>query len=483
MANAARSGQGRQEGRAAPVETPRRRTALSLVGATIVAVFVVGCSSTPPAASPAAAAATPAATAATPTAAASSAAPAESAATGRTIKIGMVSPKTGNLAAFAEADDYIIEGVKAAFGAGIVNNGVTYPVEIIQKDSQSDPNRAAEVANELILDDGVDLIVTANTPETTNPVTAACEANGVPCISTVTPWQPYLLRDPNVAPEDTKPFEWSYHFFWGLEDVISVFQDMWSQVDNNKHVGFLMPNDGDGQAWSSDQVGFPAALNPAGYKITDPGRYENGSQDFTSQINAFKKADVEVLTGVPIPPDFTTFWKQAAQQGFKPKVASIGKALLFPASVDALGPDLGVGLSSEVWWSPSHPFTSSMTGQSAKELADGYTAATGKQWTQPIGFAHAVFEVAKDALSRATDINDKGAIRDAIKATALDTVVGHVEWNGAGLPPFAATNVAKTPLVGGQWVKGTGDFQYDLQIVSNKDHPEIPAVGTMQPIP
>jgi branched-chain amino acid transport system substrate-binding protein len=26
-----------------------------------------------------------------------------------------------------------------------------------------------------------------------------------------------------------------------------------------------------------------------------------------------------------------------------------------------------------------------------------------------------------------------------------------VEWNGAGLPPFAAKNVAKTPLVGGQW--------------------------------
>ena len=43
------------------------------------------------------------------------------------------------------------------------------------------------------------------------------------------------------------------------------------------------------------------------------------------------------MTGVPIPPDFTTFWKQAAQQGFKPKIASIGKALLFPASVDALG--------------------------------------------------------------------------------------------------------------------------------------------------
>jgi branched-chain amino acid transport system substrate-binding protein len=395
-----------------------------------------------------------------------------------------VSPKTGPFSAFADADDYVVAGIKDAVGAGIVNNGVTYPIEIIEKDSQSDPNRAAEVANELILDDGVDIIVTANTPETTNPVSDVCEANGVPCVSTVAPWQPWFLgRQPGVAPPDTKPFEWTYHFFWGLEDIIAVFTDMWSQVENNKTVGLLMPNDGDGNAWSDATVGFPSALNPAGWTIVDPGRYENLSQDYTSQISAFKEGNVEVLTGVPLPPDFTTFWTQAAQQGFKPKAASIGKALLFPSSVDALGPDLGEGLSSEVWWSPNHPFTSSLTGQSAKDLAEGYTAATGKQWTQPIGFAHAVFEVALDALKRASSVDDKAAIRDAIKATALDTIVGRVAWDGTGLPPFAATNVAKTPLVGGQWVKSSGDFQYDLVIVSNKDHPEIPAGGTMQPIP
>ena len=58
-----------------------------------------------------------------------------------------------------------------------------------------------------------------------------------------------------------------------------------------------------------------------------------------------------------IPPDFTTFWNQALQQGFKPKVASVGKALLFPVAVEALGKN-GNNLSSEVWWSPHHPFKS-----------------------------------------------------------------------------------------------------------------------------
>ena len=171
----------------------------------------------------------------------------------------------------------------------------------------------------------------------------------------------------------------------------------------------LWPNDGDGNAWSDPKTGFPPPLTAAGYTITDPGRYGNGTptDDFSAQIGAFKTAGVEILTGVPIPPDFTTFWTQAAQQGFKPKVASIGKALLFPSSVEALG-DLGDGMSTEVWWSPSHPFKSSLTGEIAKSLADSYTPATTKQWTQPIGFVHALFEVATDALKRTKDIERQG---------------------------------------------------------------------------
>jgi branched-chain amino acid transport system substrate-binding protein len=405
-----------------------------------------------------------------------------SVALGRTLKLGYVTPSTGPFSEFAAADAFVLAGVKQAVGAGIVNGATTYPIQIIVKDSQSDPTRAAEVAGSLILDDKIDLMLVASTPETTNPVSDQCEANGVPCISTITPWQPYFLgRQPGVAPPDTKPFNWTYHFFWGLEDIIAVFLDMWSQVPTNKAVGGLWPNDGDGQAWSSKDVGFPPALTTAGYKLTSPPLYETLNGNFSSQITAFKNAGVQILTGVPIPPDFATFWQEAAQQGFKPKIASVGKALLFPSSPDALGA-LGEGLSSEVWWSPSHPFSSSLTGATAKALADAYTAAENKQWTQPIGFIHAVFEVGANALSRATSVDDKAAIRDAIKSTALDTIVGHVEWNGAGLPPFAAKNVAKTPLVGGQWVKGT-TYPYDLVIVSNKDHPTIPAGGTLKPIP
>ena len=177
-----------------------------------------------------------------------------------------------------------------------------------------------------------------------------------------------------------------------------------------------------------------------------------------------------------IPPDFKTFWTQARQQGFKPKIASIGKALLFPASVEAIG-DIADGLSTEVWWSPSHPFKSSLTGASAKQLADGYEAATKKQWTQPIGFIHALFEVAADTLKRSKDVGSNASIRDALVATNLNTIVGPISWAKGPVK-----NVAKTPLVGGQWVKGK-KYKFDLVIVNNETAPNIPTGGKLKAIP
>jgi branched-chain amino acid transport system substrate-binding protein len=399
------------------------------------------------------------------------------------IKLGYVSPQTGPLAAFAEADNFVLGQFREAMKGGLKIGNATRPIEVSVRDSQSNPNRAAEVAKELIVRDKVDLMLVASTPETTNPVCTQCEIEEVACVSTKAPWQPWFIgqqANPGGGPPAWKPFNYVYHYFWGLEDVIAVFTNMWSQVETNKSVGALFPNDGDGNAWGDKQVGFPPALDKQGYKLTDPGRYQNLTDNFSAQITAFKNAQCQIVTGVVLPPDFTTFWKQALQQGFKPKAASVGKAILFPVAVEALGKD-GHNLSSEVWWSPSHPFKSSLTGQSAKQLADAYEAATKKQWTQPIGFIHSLFEVATDVLKRNKEVGNAKATVEAIAATNLDTVVGKVAWNGKGVPPFAAKNVTKTPLVGGQW-RIKGGNKYDIVITDNRTAPEIPVGGKMEAI-
>ncbi len=391
-----------------------------------------------------------------------------------TITIGYVTPRTGALAPFGEADSFVLEQIRALYEGGIKIGGTTYALEIIDRDSQSDSARASEVAQTLILDDGIDLMLVSSTPDTTNPVADQCETNQIPCISSVAPWQPYYIGRGADPADPSTAFDWTYHFFWGLEDIIGVFLAMWGEVDTNQVVGALWPNDPDGNAWGDPTNGFPTPLTEAGYTIVDPGRYTDGTSDFSAQIAQFKAEGVQILTGVPIPPDFTTFWTQAAQQGFEPRVASIGKALLFPSAVEALG-DVGDGLSTEVWWSPEHPYSSSLTDQSAADLAADFEAEVG-QWTQPLGFAHALFEVAIDVLQRAGGPGDKDAVVAAIKETNLDTVVGNVDFSAGPVP-----NVAKTKLVGGQWRTGT-DHPYELVIVSNDDLPEVPVAGTLEAI-
>ncbi|MBN9527647.1 MAG: ABC transporter substrate-binding protein [Alphaproteobacteria bacterium] len=393
----------------------------------------------------------------------------------RTIKIGLVTPRTGPLALFAETDVFVVGQMRKLWAKGLEIGGKAFPVEIVIKDSASNPARAADVAADLILKDKVDLILVSSTPETTNPVADQCELERKPCISTVAPWQPWFF---GRGAKPDKGFDWTYHFFWGLEDIIGTFTSMWNSLPTNKVVGGLFPNDGDGNAWGDATLGFPPVLAKAGYQTVDPGRYQNLTADFSAQIQRFRDGRVEILTGVPIPPDFTTFWNQAAQKGFRPKIASVGKALLFPAAVEALG-DNGDGLSTEVWWTPNHPFKSTLSGQTARELADSYEAETRKQWTQPLGFAHALFEVAAAALKKAGDVGQAAAIRDAIAATAVDTIVGPVAW-GKG----PVRNVAKTPLVGGQWRRTAAGakYRYDLVIVDNSQAPAIPVADTLKPI-
>lgn len=390
---------------------------------------------------------------------------------GSTLTIGYVTPQTGPLAAFGEADSFVVDQMTDYFADNPLElGGTSYDVEIVVKDTQSDSVRAGEVTAELINDDGADLILAASTPDTVNPVADQCEANGVPCITTAAPWQPYFF---GRGASEGDSFDWTYHFFWGLEDVEAVYQDMWSQVDTNSQAGALWPNDPDGNAWSAD---FPGVVSENGYTITDPGLYENGTQDYSAQISAFQAADAQILLGVPIPPDFATFWQQAQQQGYSPRIATVAKALLFPSAVEAIG-DSADGLSTEVWWTPEYPYESSLTGQSAQELADAYESETGQQWTQPIGFVHALFEVAVAALTEADSVEGQ-AVVDALADLQVSTVVGDLDWTSGPVP-----NVAKTPLVGGQWrATEGGEHPFELVIVSNSEQPGIPTAGTVEPL-
>jgi branched-chain amino acid transport system substrate-binding protein len=388
------------------------------------------------------------------------------------IKIGFVSPRTGPAAGFGEPDGYVLGLAKKAFARGLTIGGKHYTVEIIDKDSQSG-RRSAQAANDLISGNRVDLLLTTSTPETVNPVSDAAEASGVPCISTVVPWESwYFGRQAN--PAKPKPFKYTFHFCFGVEQFYNAYTHLWPQVSTNKKVGVMWPNDADGNAI---RASLGPLLKKAGYTVVDPGAYTDGTNDYSAQISKFKSENCQIFNTFPIPPDFATFWRQAAQQGYKPKIAQIAKTGLFPSQVDSLG-SIGVNLASGVYWAPSWPYFSSLAGVTSRTLGAGYSRASGKQWNQQLGASLALFDVAAAVLKASGNPKNKQKVAHAMKTLSVHTAIGHLVWGRPGLPP----NVVATPIIGGQWRKVKGSkYPLDFIICEHSSDRNVPLAGKLLP--
>ena len=398
-----------------------------------------------------------------------------------TIKLGFVSPLTGPLAGFGEGDPYIIGLARHAWRNGMKIGSTHYKVEITNKDTQSDPAKAAQVANELIHKTGVDLMLVTSTPEVVNPVADACEAAGVPCVGTVDPWESFYFGR-GAKPGGPNPFRYSFLFSFGTQQFADAYEHLWPQVKTNKHVGVMYPNDTDGNAFRSSLIPL---LEKAGYKVFDPGGYQDGQTDYTSLISFWKKHQCEIFHCAPIPPDFTTCWKQAAQQGYTKmcKIAQLAKTGLFPSQIAASGKD-GPLLASGAYWSPAFPYHSPLTGIYSWELGDGYTKATGRQWNQQLGASLSLFDVAQAVLKKSGNPKDKKKVTSAFQHLKVNTPSGPVHWGVGGkhnpVPP-----VVTTSIIGGQWVrtpKGS-KFPLDFVLCEHSDDPHVPIQARLKPYP
>ncbi len=395
-----------------------------------------------------------------------------------TLVVGFVSPQTGDLADFATSNTFAVRKIREtkAFSKGLKAGGTKYDIDIIVKDSQSDPNRASEVARDLILTNRADLIITSSTPETDNPVAIVCEAYGVPCVSTVVPWESWYAGLGGNPVKPTKKFEYNVVFFFGLPQFGTCFISMWNRIHTNKVVAEMFPNDADGNAF---RAAFPSIAKAAGYKPVDGGAYPDGTTNYTSMISDFKSHDCELYVNCPLPPDFNTFWKQAAEQDFKPKLATVAKVLLFPDDVKALG-SLANNIATDCWWAPFAPYHSYLTGETAAALALAYQKETGNQWTQAIGSTYAAFEIAHKAFVESSDPHDHQEVANNLHSMKYSGMNGEVDFTSGPAP-----GVALIPAAGVQWKHGTKgkftDFPYAMFVVDNADAPAWKLNGTLEP--
>ncbi|WP_189167345.1 ABC transporter substrate-binding protein, partial [Sphaerisporangium melleum] len=325
---------------------------------------------------------------------------------GDTIVIGFVSPQSGALANFASGDAFVVDRVRQTppYSQGFTVGGRKYTVEIVVKDSVSDPRLAGRAARELIQHHKADMIVTSSAPETTNPVAAECESAGVPCVATVVPWEAWYFSR-QADPSHPRPFTYTTMFFLGVDQFGGCFVPMWERVSTNKVVGAMFPDDPDGRAF---RQAWPPILERAGYTWVDGGAYTEG-RDFQSMIAKFRRERCEIFINAPLTPDFNRMWRQAAVAGFRPRLATVAKVLLFPSDTLPLG-NLVENIATDSWWGPYMPNTSSLDGESARNLAEAYQSATGRQWLQTLGSVYSLFEIAHQAFTGVDTPRDRQAV-------------------------------------------------------------------------
>ncbi|MEU0337018.1 ABC transporter substrate-binding protein [Streptomyces sp. NPDC006193] len=388
------------------------------------------------------------------------------------LTIGVVAPLTGRLAPLGRPLSYVLRA--AAPRLARVRNGGGHKVSVVVRDSRSDPAAARRAVHDLAATDRAHIVLTMAGTQVLPAVADACEELGVPCLSTTFPWQTYV-RARGADPGHR--FRWTYHFAWGLDDIAAVFAQLWEELGGPHTVGCLWNDDLQGSLLRHEEYGFAPVASARGHHLVDLGPYREPAHDFRAQVGRMREHGVDVVTSAATAGDLARFHRQARQAGLRPRLITCSRWLTYPHTHTVSAPDVHAELADArvatlVYWSPGHPYRSSLDGTTCAELAHAYRRDTGEAWLQPLGLAHALVETAHHALSTADDPTDRAAVARALAGTTLATIAGPLDWNHGPTP-----NIALIRLAGGQWHPGPDGPR--LAVVTNAHIPELPVTGRL----
>ncbi|MEU3729619.1 ABC transporter substrate-binding protein [Streptomyces sp. NPDC033538] len=387
----------------------------------------------------------------------------------------MVAPLTGRLAPLGKPLTYVLKALAPQL-KHVRNGSSRYDVSVAVRDSRSDPAAARQAVHDLVTTDQAHIVLTMAGTQVLPAVADACEELRVPCLSTTFPWQAYV-HSRGAAPGHH--FRWTYHFAWGLDDIATVFAQMWEQIGGTHTIGCLWNDDLQGSLLRHDQYGFSPVTSARGHNLVDLGAYREPAGDFHAQVGRMREYGADIVTSAATAADLSLFHHQARQAGVRPRLITCSRWLTYPHTHTTTAPDVHAELADArvatlVYWSPTHPYRSSLDGTTCADLAHAYQRDTGESWLQPLGLAHALVETAHHALSTAADPTDHAAVAQALAGAALPTIAGTLDWKRGPTP-----NIALLLLAGGQW--HAGPKGPNLAIVTNTQTPDVPTTGELQP--
>ena len=356
------------------------------------------------------------------------------------IKVGIVIPQTGVLTAFGagteEMTQYALDQINEAGGLEV--DGTVKKLKLFVGDSQSEPEKARQVAQQMISGQNVDVMLTSHTADTPDEAWAASD------------------------------HQYSYHAGFNTENELLCFLDAWKAAGvTSGKIGVMHADDAEGQAMMAAITAFAAAY---GYEICDPGAYTPGTSNYSAMVRRLKEEDCEIVAGVMLTSDFGTFYRKLKASGYMPEVCTVAKAALFEEDVAAVGADR---LCSEVWWTTEYPYVSSISGESCEEIGQQWLKLTKDSYVSALaGYDYANVEILYQILKEAKslDIEKLCAAADTLDT---ETVIGRVRFN--------EQHYSVQSLVTGQWIYNE-DGTWSRYIIANTQVPDCPVTSEFRKI-
>ena len=260
------------------------------------------------------------------------------------IVIGASVPLTGSLAGFGpiiqEAYQADIDRVNKAGGISI--GGTKRTVQLIVRDSKSDPNTVAQQARDLVLKNNAVALLGSVSPPLAIPAANVAEQQKVPFVTTLTPIEAFRAGNQTG-------WKYSWDFFFDEKQMTDLQFKGSDAVKTNKKVALFTDNEQDGVVMGKLWEGKASGL---GYTIATHASFPVGTTDYSSFIQQAKSAGAQILIAQMIPPDSFALWKQMKSLGWSPSIVHCEKCGAPAAFQKVLGP-LAEGTETTGWTQPS----------------------------------------------------------------------------------------------------------------------------------
>jgi len=366
------------------------------------------------------------------------------------IEFGASIPMTGKYGALGAmvkpGYEYAVADINAAGGVYVKEYDAKIPIHLTIYDDESDPTKAVSKLETLYSEQNVVVYLGGAGSDMHAATAAIAEKNKVPYLGIA--FALYAIH------------QQGYHYLFSpfpkspnqAKDVFEILNAKIPEGERPTKVAIFQET----TDWGIELGGLWAENAPKyGYEVVVHEEYAPRTEDLSGMILKAKAAGAEALLTLPAPPDGIAMYKQMSELGWTPKFTLMIRAPENVTWAETMG---SVGDYVTIFPGWHH----GMNFPGVDELNAKYEAEFGRPADLLTGPAYACVQIAAAAIEAAGTL-DRDAIRDAIAATDMTTVVGPVTFNEDG------TGNVLNPLI--QWQNGklemvwpedqaTADFLY-----------------------